>query len=424
MKLLLKHVTVVDPGGPLDTQQLDILLVDGMIVRTGAALDADAHTETWEMDDLHVSPGWMDIGARTMDPGFEHREDIHSLCRAAAAGGYTALVVFPNTDPVVHSKAEVQYQQSLNERQPVQLLPIGAISRQAAGEEIAEMYDMAQAGAIAFSDGIHPVERAGLLLRALLYVRPLDGLVIDRPMDLSLAAGGQVHEGEVSIRMGVRGIPTLAESTRVHRNIELLRYAESRLMLHGVSAADSLSMIQSAREEGLDLTTATPVWNLIFTDEQVATYDAGYKLMPPLRTAQDRDRLRQALREGILDLICSDHTPLEDDCKEVEFPYAAFGAGSLETVFALCRTHLVPEVLSLPELIRRLAVRPREILRIAVPHIEEGQPAELTLFRPNSSWVFDKGQQQSRGPNNPMHGQTLKGVPEGVIRGMHVWRRS
>lgn len=389
----------------------------------GSDLSAD-DADVWEGEDLHVSPGWIDIGAQTMDPGFEHREDLSSLCRAAAAGGYTGLAVFPNTDPVVHSKAEVQYQRSLNEQQPVRILPIGAVSRDAAGEEIAEMYDMHEAGAVAFSDGKNPVQRSGLLLRALLYVRPLEGLVIDRPLDSSLAAGGQVHEGEVSIRMGIRGIPALAESTQVHRNIQLLRYAESRLMLHGISSEDSLGLIRAARQEGLDLTASIPVWNLVFTDEDVSRYDPQYKLMPPLRSARDRDRLREALRDGTVDLIASDHTPLEDDRKEVEFPYAAFGASSLETVFALCCTHLVPEVLSLPDLIARLAVRPREILHIPVPHIQQGALAEMTLFKPKAAWTFDIRQQQSKGRNNPLHQKNLNGIVDGVIRGVHVFRRN
>jgi dihydroorotase len=423
MKILIRNAVIIDPGSDLHETRNDLLLEDGILLKIGVDLSA-GQARVWEGEDLHVSPGWVDIGAHTMDPGFEHREDLHSFCRAAAAGGYTHVAVFPNTEPFAHSKAEILYLRGLNHAQAVRLLPIGGISRNGAGEDIAEMYDMKEAGAVAFSDGAIPVQRSGLLLRALLYVKAMNGLVIDQPLDLSLAAKGQVHEGVVSTALGLRGIPALAESSQVYRNIQLLRYAGSRLVLHALSAAESLPVIQAARAEGLDLRATVPALNLVYTDEALSAYDTHFKVMPPLRAAEDREALRLALQEGLIDAIVSNHLPLEEDQKDVEFPYAAFGASALETTFALCHTHLVPELLSLSDLVDRICHRPRRMLGLDPAAIMEGAGADLTVFQPGLSWTFRTEAQFSLGRNNPLQGQSLQGRVLGVIRGRHAFQRS
>lgn len=420
MKILLRDAVIVDPGNAPHLTRTDLLVEQGRITGIGKALHAPG-ARVWEGQDLHVSPGWVDIGAHTMDPGFEHRENLESFCRAAAAGGYTHVAVFPNTDPFAHGKAEMLYLQGHNASQPVRLLPIGGISRNGAGEDIAEMYDMREAGAVAFSDGLLPVQRSGLLLRALLYVKAFDGLIIDHPLDLSLAAKGQVHEGIVSTALGLRGIPALAESSQVYRNVQLLRYADSRLLLHALSACESLDILRSARNEGLRLHATVPALNLVFSDEALAEYDTHFKVMPPLRGGEDRDALRAALREGYLDAIISNHLPLEEDQKDVEFPYAAFGASGLETTFALCHTHLVPDVLSLSELVTRICHHPRRLLGLDPATIAEGAAADLTVFQPDVTWDFRVEAQQSLGRNNPLQGQSLRGKVAGVIRGMYAY---
>lgn len=421
MNLLLRQVILHNPEHRLHLHQCDILINNGVISRIAEHIDAGS-ADIWEGEGLHVSPGWMDIGAQTMDPGQEQREDLQTLARAAARGGYTRIAVFPNTEPVVQSKSEVLYLQKNNPNQVVQILPIGAISRDAKGEEIAELYDMHSAGAVAFSDGSHPIDRAGLLLRGLLYVKAMNGVVIDQPLDPSLAVQGQIHEGPVSTMLGMRGVPSLAESVQVYRNIQLLEYADSRLILHAISTGESLGMIRQARENGLNLGTTVPAWNLVFTDDAVKTYDTRFKLMPPLRSESDRHDLREALKHHVLDAIVSQHVPLEDDQKEVGFPYAAVGATGLETTFALCRSHLVPDILTLDDLLVKLSHGPRRILGLPAIAVKEGAVAELTVFQPDVFWTFTIAGQASKGRNNPLDGQQLQGRVYGVIGNQHATR--
>lgn len=415
MHILLRNTTIVDPGGPLDGQRKNILISEGM-VREISDLQAPSNAEVWEAEGLHVSPGWVDIGAHTMDPGFEHREDMASFREAAAAGGYTAVAAFPNTDPFIHAKAEVLYLQQANGTHPVRVLPVGAVSRNGAGEDLAEIYDMHMSGAVAFSDGSNPIQRSGLLLRALQYVKAIDGLVIDQPLDLSLASRGQVHEGPVSTALGMRGIPSLAESSMVYRNIQLLQYADSRLLLHGISSADSLGMIRSARASGLRLMASVTAWNLAFTDAELSDFNTLFKLMPPLRGESDREALREALIDGTIDAIVSGHLPLEDDQKDVEFPYAGFGASGLETAFALCNTSLRSAGIGLDVIVSKLSLGPRRLLGLPEGHLEPGVPADFTLFQPDLEWDFRLAAQRSKGRNTPLDGHRLTGRPYGVIR--------
>lgn len=416
MKILLQKATIVDPGNPFHLQQKDLLFTNGFLEKIGDDLDAK-DAEIWKGDGLFVSPGWMDIGAHTMDPGFEHREDLNSFCQAAAAGGYTAVAVFPNTEPFVHSKAEVRYIQESPPHIPVQLLPIGAVSRNGAGEDIAEMYDMYTAGATAFSDGANPVQKSGLLLRALQYVKAIDGLVIDQPLDLSLASKGQIHEGHVSTALGMRGIPSLAESSQVYRNIQLLRYTDSRLLLHAISSLESLDMIRDARNEGLSLGVTVPAINLVYTDRELETFDTGFKVMPPLRSESDRDALRIGLADDTIDAIISNHLPLEEDQKDVEFPYAGFGASGLETTFSLVNTHLVPQNISLVQLITKLCHHPRKAMGLPQISLLPGTRAEVTVFQPDKRWTYVANEQCSKGRNNPLDGQMFIGRVFGTILG-------
>lgn len=421
MRILLQNTTIVDPGGPFDGQRKHILISEGKIQEISDRPDT-SHAEVWDAEGLHVSPGWVDIGAHTMDPGFEHREDLSSFRRAAAAGGYTAVAAFPNTDPFIHAKADVLYLQQANGNHPVRILPIGAVSRNGAGEDLAEIYDMHMSGAVAFSDGANPIQRSGLLLRALQYVKAIDGLVIDQPLDLSLASRGQVHEGSISTALGMRGIPSLAESSMVYRNIQLLHYADSRLLLHGISSADSLGMIRSARATGLRLMASVSAWNLAYTDAELSDFNTLFKLMPPLRGESDREALRQALIDGTIDAIVSGHLPLEDDQKDVEFPYAGFGACGLETAFALCCTSLRKEGIGLEVIVSKLSHGPRRLLGLPVLHVEPGASADLTAFQPDLEWEFRLANQLSKGRNTPLDGHLLSGRPYGIIRADHALR--
>lgn len=413
MDLLIKSAKVIDPEGPHHGRTLDILIRDGNIDSIGEGIGAKG-VEKLEGDQLFVSAGWMALGVHTGDPGFEHREDLQSVGAAAAAGGFTALSCLPNTDPALHSKSEISYILQNTAGQPARFYPVGAISRRCMGKEITEMIDMHAAGAIAFSDGTHPLQHDGLMLRALQYVKAFDGLVVNQPLDQEISGSGQMHEGEVSTALGLSGIPAIAEELMVQRDLRLLEYTDSRLHLANLSAAGSVQLVREAKKKGLRVTASVPFMNLAFDDEAVSSFDANYKLMPPLRGHDDRQALRKGLLDGTIDAISVNHIPLEEELKKKEFSYAEFGATGLEVLYSICKTYL-GDWLSDEAFVRSIAHNPRRIFGLPVPRIEEGQPAELTVFSPARQWVYSRSQALSRSFNSPFLDKELTGRPVAVI---------
>ncbi len=413
MTVLIKQVKIVDTASEHHGVQTDVLIREGRIERIGADMKADG-AQVVLHPGLHLSPGWMDLGAVVGDPGFEHREDIASLCRAAQAGGFTGVAVFPNTDPVMQTKAGIEYLLRGALDAPVELFPIGALTTDCKGREITEMIDMHRHGAAAFSDGLHPVQDGGTMLRALQYVKAFGGRVINAPLDKSVAADGQLHEGVVSTALGMKGIPALAEELMVRRDLSLTAYTGSRLHISGISTAASVELVRRAKAEGVDVTCSTPVLNLAFDEEVMRTFDTNFKVLPPLRKVEDMEALRQGLTDGTIDVIFSNHVPWEEEAKELEFPYAAFGAEGLETAFALANTTLGRH-LSLGTLIEKLTLAPRKVLDLAPVHIREGAVANCTLFLPEEEWTVTESDLRSHARNNPLVGKKLKGRVWGTI---------
>jgi dihydroorotase len=413
MNVLLKNVRMIQGVGVPERQD-DLLIRAGKISAIGRSLEAPADVEIIDQPGLCVSPGWVDVGVQTGDPGFEHREDLFSCAAAAAAGGFTAVACLPNTCPAVHSKSEVLYIQNKTAHLPVRFYPIGAISVGSEGKDLAELYDMHAAGAVAFGDGNKSVQDAGLMLRALDYVRAFNGLIFNTPHHKTIAAGGQMHEGLVSTQLGLRGISALSETLMVQRDLSLLEYANSRLHIHLVSAAGSVALIRAAKRAGLSVTASVAVANLCFTDEQLSGFDSQWKLQPPLRSEEDRLALLEGLLDGTLDFICSHHTPWDEEAKNVEFPYAEFGMVGLETLFGLCRTHLAG-VLPLPLLIEKIALAPRRVLGLPLPSFALDAPADLTVFSPDEVWTFSEQALRSKSKNTPLLGKTLRGRVQRII---------
>ncbi|HND88612.1 MAG TPA: dihydroorotase [Saprospiraceae bacterium] len=408
--MLLKNVRIVTgkpQPSPFPLQ--DIRLRDGRIAAIGT-LSAERGEEVHEWPNAHLSPGWVDVGTHTGDPGFEHREDLLSAAAAAAAGGYTVLAPMPNTAPAVHSKTEVLYVLNKANGLPVRVRPIGAISQGTEGKDLAELYDMHAAGAVAFSDGCHPVQDAGLLLRAMQYASAFGGLIINQAHHKTLSAGGQMHEGLVSTSLGLRGLPALAEEIMVQRDLSLLEYAGAgcRLHLHLVSTAKSAALIREAKRQGLPVTASAAIANLCFTDERLAHFDSNWKLLPPLRSAADVEALTEGVADGTIDLLCSNHRPWDEEAKNLEFPYAEFGMIGLETAFALWRS-FAADRLSLTDWVRTSALRPREVLGLPMPDLEPGAPADFTVFDPDAAWVLGQEHLRSRSRNTPLLGQNLRG---------------
>lgn len=412
MLLLLKNVRII--GDKNEKHLRDILVRDGVIEAIGDNLTVEKSADIWDWPDACVSPGWFDAGIQACDPGYEHREDLHSAARAATAGGFTAVVSFPNTSPAVHSKSEVLYVKNKTAGSPVTFHPVGAISQGCEGKDLAELFDMHSAGAIAFSDGQKAVQDAGLLLRALLYAKAFNGLIINEPHQKSIGAGGQMHEGVISTSLGLKGIPALAEEIMVERDLRLLEYAGGRLHLHLISTARSVELVRAAKKAGLPVTASVAITNLCFTDEKLSEFDSNWKILPPLRSRADAEALLEGLSDGTIDFIASNHIPWDEEAKNLEFPYAEFGMIGLETAFALCRTFLHKK-LTVNKIIDKMAVAPRRIFGLPVPEIKPGARAELTVFDPQAEWVLRENHIRSKSHNTPFIGQTFKGKVLGIV---------
>ncbi|MEN0003452.1 MAG: dihydroorotase [Bacteroidota bacterium] len=412
MDILLKNVMIIDVAFAKEATPQDILIKNGRIEQIGKGLVAVAGIPQKDVKGACASIGWMDVGVQTGDPGFEHREDHQSVAKAAAAGGFTAIGCQPNNFPVTDHKTAVHYITRNTAHELVDFFPIGAITKDCKGTEITEMIDMHHAGAIAFSDGEHPVQHAGVMMRALQYVKSFDGIVINLPIDQTLSHHGQMHEGMMSTSLGMRGIPALAETLAVQRDIDLLEYCDSKLHFAAVSSAKSIELIRAAKANGLALTAAVPAINLAFTDEQLLDFDTHYKVMPPLRSQADQEALIAALADGTIDLVSSMHHPQDEEAKKLEFPYANFGALGLQTAFAVVNTTLNWEP---AQLVKTLAIRPRQIFKLPIPELAVGAPANLTLFDPSTDWQFTPASNHSKSANSPFFGYPLKGKVLGVI---------
>ncbi len=413
MKVLLKQASIVSSASPFNGLQKDILIDEGTIVSIKDSITDTADTIV-EIPGMHVSIGWTDVFAHFCDPGLEHRETIASGVAAAAAGGFTDVLLMPNTQPVVHNKSQVEYLVNKSTALPVNVHPIGAVTRDAAGKELAEMYDMRQAGAIAFSDGIHTIQNSGLLVKALQYIKAFDGIIIQIPDDKSIGSSGLINEGIISTQLGLPGKPAMAEELIVARDIKLASYANSKLHFTGVSTAKSLEYIQQAKQSGIDITCSVTPYHLLFCDEDLQQYDTNLKVNPPVRTYKDRAALLAALLDGTIDCIASHHIPHHIDNKECEFEYAKNGMIGLESLFGGISSVVCGEW-PLEKLIDTLSVTPRKIFGLPIPAIKEGTVASLTLFNPLEEYIFERSMIQSKSTNSAFIGKKLKGKVIGII---------
>ncbi|WP_298717192.1 dihydroorotase [Chitinophaga sp.] len=421
MQILLKSATIVSEHSPFNGQQKDVLIDNGVIASISDNI-APGNAQVISGNGLHVSGGWMDVFAHFCDPGQEYKEDLQSGALAAAAGGYTAVMIVPNTQPALHTKTQIAYVQNQAPHNVAEILPIGAITKNLEGASLAEMYEMKDAGAVAFSDGLKPVQSSGLLLKALQYVKAFNGAVIQIPDDASISAHGLMHEGIHSTRLGMPGKPAIAEEIMLKRDLDLLEYTNSRLHVTGVSTRGSIQLIADAKARGLQVTCSVTPYHLLFTDADLASYDSFLKVNPPLRTQDDVDALRAAVADGTVDCIASHHQPQDWDAKQVEFEYAKYGMIGLETAFAALRAAL-PD-LEPAKLARLLSDNPRSIFGQPAITIKEGAVANLTVFEPNTEYTLSDDRFQSKSRNTPFLGKPAKGSVTGIIRQNKSWFRS
>lgn len=419
MKILLRSIRIVDKASPLNGQTWDILVKDGIIAEIGSSLHADDAQQV-EGTDWCVSPGWVDMRVASRDPGFEHKEDLNTLREGAMRGGFTEIVLLPNSRPVADSKDTLNYVMHERTALPVKVHVAAAVTRGAEGVDFTEMIDLHQAGAVAFTDGEHPIQNADILLKALLYLRPLNALLMNRPEDRQLTLFGQMNEGITSTLLGLKGMPSLAEEMMLSRDLKLLAYILEQekhtkadpplLHISLVSTARALNLIRDAKQHGLPISCDIAAHQLVYDDSVLMNFDTNLKVNPPFRIPSDIKALREGLADGTIDCVVSDHSPHDEESKNLEFDHADFGITGLETAFSLM---LMYSGLPLDAIVEKFTKHPRRSLRLPTVSIQERQPANLTIFAPEKEWVYEKSVSKSR--NTPFLGQTLKGKALGVI---------
>ena len=404
MNLLIKSATISDPGSPFFQQVTDVLIENGQIVKIGTGIESDA--EIFDARGKQLSPGFFDLNCNIGELGLETKEDLKTGTQAAAAGGFTGLALMPNTQPPAHSKSEIEYLVNRAKNNLVDIYPLGAISYKREGKDLAEMYDMYQHGAMAFTDGNRPVQDAGLMERALLYTKGFDALVLSYPEDTAIAGKAKVHEGEVSTLLGMKGIPALAEELMVARDLYLAEYTGSKIHFTTISTERSVSLIREAKKKGIPVTCDVAVHHLLLTDQVLLGFDSQYKVKPPLRTKKDVKAVLAGLKDGTIDAITSQHTPHEGEFKDVEFEIAEYGMISLQTAFSIA----LEAGLSSATIIEKMAIKPRKILGVESAVIAEGNTANLVIFDEKAEWTFDKDNNRSKSYNSPFIGHKLKGT--------------
>ena len=404
MKILIQNAEILDPNSPFHQKEKNVLINNGRMAEIGDKnYSAD---KVVKADGMKLSTGWFDLGTYVGDPGLEHKEDLDSVSKAAAAGGFTEIAVLPNTSPSVQTKNEVSYITRGNDTRLVEIHAMAAVTKNNKGEELTEMIDLHEAGAIAFTDGLKPIWHTDILLKALQYLQKFNGILIDHPEDIWLNMFGQMHEGINSTMLGLKGMPRIAEDIMVSKNLELLGYAGGRLHMARLSSGKAIDLIRAAKKK-LNVSCDIAAYQPLLDDSHLSDFDTNYKVNPPLREKVDNDALIKALKDGTIDIICSGHIPHEDESKELEFDLADFGIINLQT-FGSNLVSLSKSV-DWSVLLEKVTVNPRKLLNLEIPRIDVEEKANLTLFDPNRSWTLDEKTNLSKSKNSPWYGKEVTG---------------
>ncbi len=410
MKILLKSAKILDASNrDLHLKKRDILIVDGIIEKIAVTITPPSNTKIVDHKNLHVSIGWFDSGIALGEPGYEERETITNGLLTAAKSGFTDVVLNPSSHPVPDSSSDIVFLKDAGKDHLTGLHPLGNLSVKGQGESLAELYDMKNAGAVAFYDFKHAISNANLLKIALQYTQNFDGLVYSFPLETKIAGKGVVNEGEQSTRLGLKGIPSLAEELNIARDLFILEYTGGRLHIPTISTANSVKLIAAAKKKGLDVTCSVAIHNLLYTDETLEDFDTHFKTLPPLRNKEDNKELIKGLKNGTIDFVTTDHTPLNIELKQVEFDHAAYGTIGLESAYSALNT-----VFDLEETIA-LLTKGRETYGLETPMLQEGKEASLTFFEPETEYAFSNDNILSTSKNSLFLGKKLKGKVIGTI---------
>lgn len=410
MDIILKSAIIVDPGNKAyHLKKRDIHIKNGTIEKIASKIDANGKTRALKFRNLHVSPGWIDSSVSFGEPGFEDRETISNGLSTAAKSGFTAVVLNPNTYPVPDSSGDIVFLENAAKGSATSLYPLGSLTMKQEGSDLAELYDMKNSGAVGFYDFKSPIVNANLLKIALLYAQNSGGLVHSFPMDTAVAAKGMVNEGEVSTALGLKGIPVLAETIQVARDLFILEYTGGKLHIPTISCEGSVKLIAAAKKKGLDVSCSVALHNLFFDDDVLHEFDSTYKVMPPIRTRNDSKALLKGIKDGTIDFVTSDHSPKTLEEKHVEFDNAANGTIGLESAFGVLNS-----LLDTSNAIQ-LLTKGRERFGIRPTSITQGSTADLSLFDPDYKYTFSEEHIYSSSKNSMFLGQELKGQVYGII---------
>ncbi|MGS2764760.1 dihydroorotase [Sinomicrobium sp. M5D2P9] len=409
MNILLKSARIIHPQSEYHNKSLDILIKDGIISEIADTVSPPEDTKIVQLKNLHVSPGWLDTSVSFGEPGYEDRETIYNGLKTAAKSGFTAVLVNPNTHPVADTNADIAFLKAKAQDHTTSLYPIGALTVKSESVDLAELFDMKNAGAVAFGDYQKPVSNPNLLKIALQYAGNFGGLVLSFPQENKIAGKGVMNEGVISTRLGLKGTPALAEELQVARDLFILEYTGGRLHIPTISTAKSVQLIREAKEKGLDVSCSVAIHNLFFTDEILEEFNTNYKLLPPLRGKKDTKALLKGLQEGVVDFVTSDHNPIDVEHKNVEFDHAMYGSIGLESAFGALRTLLDTDT------VITLLQKGRSRFGLEENDIRPGQKADLTLFDPDTGYDFSESDIFSMSKNSAFTGQKLRGRVYGSI---------
>jgi dihydroorotase len=408
MNIILKSATIVDSQSKHHLKNRDVLIENGIIVKIAASISNPKKIKEISLENLHISQGWFDSSVSFGEPGYEERETIINGLKTAANSGFTDVAINANSYPVTDSKANIQYLSSKGNGNTTNLYPIGALTIGSKGVDLAELFDMNNEGAVSFYDYKKPIENANLLKIALQYTQNFDGLVQSFPFDKSVALNGMVNEEINSTRLGLKGIPALAEELQIIRDLYILEYTGGKLHIPTISTKKSVSLIKDAKKKGLQVTCSVAIANLYLTDDTLESFDTNFKLMPPLRTNEDVKALLKGIKEGTIDGITSDHDPIDIEHKKVEFDHAYFGSIGLESCFGALNT------LTDLETVIKTLTNLKSTFKIASEEIKEGNKASLALFNPTVEWTFTEDDIVSTSKNSAFLKSRLKGKAYGI----------
>lgn len=408
MSTIIREAKIIDSESPFHNQTVDVLIVDGIIKKIGTSLPNTENTEEVKRENLHVSQGWFDSSVSLGEPGFEDRETISNGLNVAARSGFTAIALQPNSYPIIDNQSQVNFVKSKANGFATELFPIGALTKGSEGKDMTELFDMKNAGAVAFGDYNKNLDNANLLKIALQYVQDFDGLVIAFAQDSNIKGNGVANEGIVSTKLGLKGIPNLAEELQIARNLFLLEYTGGKLHIPTISTAKSVQLIKEAKAKGLNLTCSVAVHHLVLTDSTLEGFDTRYKVSPPLRTETDRKALIAGILDNTIDMITSDHNPIDIEHKKMEFDFAKAGTIGLESAFGALLTEL-----PLDKVIEKFTAG-KSLFGIEKQSVSEGQKANITLFNPEGISIFTKENILSKSKNSAFLGKEIKGKVYGI----------